>query len=104
VKLTILQRAQELIFGDRAKSYGPASENHGNTAAFYRLWVTARYQGQAFQDDAFDSLAFNIGQKLSRLAFNLRTTGRIHEDSVLDGAGYFGLFEKVQAEIDEAAK
>lgn len=103
-KPSILQRAHDVIYGDRAKSYGKASENHANTAAFMGAWFGARYPGLKIEDvlfDAYDTCAVNIGQKLARLAFNLRTYRKLHDDSVVDGAGYFGNFEKIADELKE---
>lgn len=93
----VLEEANRVVYGDRAKSYGKACENHANTGDFYDAWLQARYGDgpQNMGTDAYDVCAFNIGQKLARLAHALKTTGKIHRDSVVDGAGYFANMEKI---------
>ena len=71
------------VTGDaRPSAYGPAPLNHGCTGALVQMYLQRRY-GPASRFDALDVCAFNILQKISRLA-NTPT----HHDSLVDIAGY----------------
>lgn len=96
----VLSQAEALVYGDRAKAYGSADENHSSVARQFSAWLDTRYpDGTPGDLDAFDSLAFNVYQKLARLAHSLRTdVDNPHMDSIVDGAGYFGVMGKV---VDE---
>ena len=84
----ILDKASELVSGDRRDDYGPPTLNHGATADMFNGYLARRYGVYTGDDpvvslDAQDVCVFNICQKLSRLA---NTPG--HKDSLVDIAGY----------------
>jgi len=103
--MSILTDAQEAVDGARARDYGHPAANHGTTAEMFRQWRQRRY-GAPFGEtdfDAIDVCAFNIIQKLSRLA-----NTPDHLDSLVDIAGYARNWEMIleatpmsQEEIDE---
>lgn len=104
---SILQKAHDLVYGDRAASYGSADENHTNIMNQFDCWINMRYGGSYPGDglDAFDSLAFNVYQKMSRLAHSLgKDPNAPHMDSIVDGAGYFGVMGKIIEERAARAK
>ena len=55
------------IVEERGKSYGPPSENHSCTAAFWRDYIKRRY-GVEIPLDPEDVCWFNVLQKISRQA------------------------------------
>lgn len=83
----ILQEASELINGQRAKDYGPASENFQRIADLF-----AAYLGDTDTDDldTYDVANMMILVKLARL----KSAG-YHRDSYADIAGYAALAEKI---------
>lgn len=80
--MSILDEAQAAVNGPRQKDYGHPSVNHGCTAALVQAYLQRKY-GPAARFDALDVCAFNICQKLSRLA-----NTPDHHDSLVDIAGY----------------
>lgn len=79
--MDVLQEAQRAVEGARHKAYGTPAENHPCTAEMFRVWRERRGADRPF--DAVDVCAFNIIQKLSRLA-----NAPDHRDSLVDIAGY----------------
>lgn len=53
---------------ERGHVYGDPTENHSCTAALFEHWLERRYRGEYCNLDAIDTIAFNIMQKMSRLA------------------------------------
>ena len=95
----VLAEAEKLVYGDRAAAYGPADENHTNIVKLFQVWVDMRYPGGSSDLDSYDSCVFNLCQKLSRLAHSLRVNPNApHRDSLVDGAGYFGVMGKIAEE------
>jgi len=80
--MRFLDRVAEKVHGPRQQDYGPPSENHAATAAFWRTYVLRRY-GVSVDFDVAAVCAMNRLQKESRLA---ETPD--HEDSLEDIAGY----------------
>lgn len=78
----ILDAAKEAVHGDRNRDYGHPIVNHTCTAKMFGAFY-ARRHGVAVTFDAIDVCAFNICQKLSRLA-----NSPDHVDSLIDIAGY----------------
>lgn len=71
------------VTGDaRPSAYGAPHLNHGATGALVQTYLQRRY-GPAARFDAVDVCAFNILQKISRLA-----NTPSHHDSLVDIAGY----------------
>lgn len=87
---TILEDAQEAIFGARNVSYGHPRDNFGHTA---KLW--SAHKGVEFS--AQDVAEFMVLVKLSRLQ------NGYHRDSVVDIAGYAGTIERLQEPVEELA-
>lgn len=86
----ILQRAHELINGDRAAEYGPASESFQAIADLWSTWLSFKYkQDIALTGDDVASMMINLKQ--IRLAQN-----PMHRDSQVDIAGYAGLMGVIQ--------
>ena len=77
----ILDTAKEAVHGDRARDYGHPAVNHTCTADLFRAYLHRRYGTAKF--DAIDVCAFNILQKISRIA-----NTPDHVDSLVDLAGY----------------
>jgi hypothetical protein len=73
-----LDKAKEIVCGDRARDYGRPSENHGSTAG---LWNAYLRLPPGFLDER-DVCVMNILQKMSRDRWS-----RI-DDNPVDWAGY----------------
>lgn len=91
-KKPLLQRANELIGGDRQKDYGGKLQNFSQIAMLWTgTFATKLAPGQAF---TAEDVALGMMQvKIARLA-----KSPDHEDSILDVAGYAGCYEAVQNE------
>lgn len=83
---SVLQEAEELVNGDRQKTYGPPAINLSKIA---ELW--AAYLGVPIT--MVDACAMMVILKIARL----KKLG-YHRDSVVDAAGYMGLAEMVSEE------
>jgi hypothetical protein len=71
------------IMDERQSDYGSPADNHGLTAALWDLWIEARTRNTRNPDPTpEDVCAFNVIQKLSRLANGTK------DDSWQDIAGY----------------
>ena len=81
---TILQEADEIINGERAKDYGPASENFKRIA---ELWSVVL--GQEITPEHVVLCMIQV--KVARLC-----NSPDHRDSVMDIAGYAGCWEKIR--------
>lgn len=79
--MSVLKEADAAVNGPRARDYGHPSDNHGCTASMMQAYLARRYGSAHF--DELDVCAFNMLQKVSRLA-NTPT----HHDSLVDIAGY----------------
>jgi len=93
--MSVLDDAKNAVHGPRAADYGHPSVNHGTTAALMRAYLKRRY-GEA-QFDAVDVCAFNLLQKISRLA-----NTPDHYDSLVDIAGYAENWDMVRRGHQEA--
>lgn len=69
------------IVAERGSEYGTPSENHQVAADLLSTWATRRF-GSPIKFSAEDVCAFNVIQKLGRLAFKTK------DDGWLDVAGY----------------
>jgi hypothetical protein len=91
---TILETAARIVDGKRQEDYGHPIENHGCTHDMYALWMARAMPALARMDPeaagAIVVCAFNICQKLSRLANTPN-----HIDSLADIAGYARNWEMV---------
>lgn len=86
---SILDQAKAAVDGPRALDYGRPERNHGTTGAMFGVWLRRRQEAIQREgemhphEDAIRVCAFNICQKLSRLA-----NSPDHLDSLVDTAGY----------------
>lgn len=88
----LLQRANELIGGDRQQDYGDKLQNFAQIAMIWQGILATKLQpGEAIT--AEDVALCMIGVKMARLA-----KSPDHEDSILDVAGYAGCYEALQLE------
>ena len=81
----VLDRAKELINGERSKDYGDAYENHSRIASGWNIIVTGAIKSPGFLTPAHVALMMDW-VKTSRLIETIN-----HEDSWIDKAGYTGL-------------
>lgn len=84
---SFLDKAKEVIYGDRQKDYGSVSENFTRIAA---RWSAHLNRPISVEDVAI----MMIDLKLSRLA-----NSPTHEDSWTDIAGYVGCMDKYYEEL-----
>jgi hypothetical protein len=80
----ILDKAKEIIYGQRQDDYGPAIESHKRIAAIWSVVLGIEVTPEQV------ALCM-IGVKMARLR---NTPG--HEDSWLDIAGYVGVWDKMR--------
>jgi len=83
--MSILTKANNLINGQRADLYGPPSIGWGNVA---KLW--GAHLG--IEVTTKDCLLMMVLLKVSREKY------KEDEDNLIDGAGYFGVIEKLLKE------
>lgn len=88
----ILQRANELIGGERQKDYGAKLQNFSQIAMLWQGTLAAKLLPDA-RITPEDVALLMIQVKIARLA-----KMPDHEDSVLDIAGYAGCYEALQLE------
>jgi len=97
---TILEHAQQLIYGERNKVYKHPNENFANIANLWNAYFTAilgrpdvsstlSVEGK-FRVNQIDVAYMNILQKVARGA-----TAQTHLDTVVDVAGYAGCIERI---------
>lgn len=91
----ILQEASELINGQRAKDYGPVTDNFGRIADLFWAYLGGGSEGGIGDQniDQYDVANLIILVKLARI----KNAG-YHRDSYADIAGYAALAEKVNDE------
>ena len=88
----LLQRANELIGGDRQRDYGNKLQNFSQIAMLWQGTLATKLQASA-QITAEDVALCMMQVKIARLA-----KSPDHQDSILDIAGYAGCYEAVQLE------
>ena len=84
---TVLEEAQGLIYGDRQKAYGSATENFTNTAVGWTILLGKKLNS--------DITAEEVGLMMIWLKM-CRETNKKGRDNLVDIAGYTGCIEKVQ--------
>lgn len=89
---SILQTAEELIHGDRAKEYGPPLLNHERIATLWSAYLQ-------HEVTASDVATMMILLKVARLK-----TGHGTRDTWIDIAGYAGLLELIDTAEKARAK
>ena len=87
----ILQEAEQIIYGDREKTYGTPGKNLQAIADFWTVHLRHKYNfnGEVTMDDVCQMM---ILVKQARLI-----NDPTHHDSQVDTAGYIALQERVQA-------
>lgn len=88
---SILQEAERLINGERAKTYGDASES---------FWDIADRWSQEIKEKLKEPLtAFEVAHLMMQMKLSRAKRG-FHRDSYVDIAGYAGLTEKLPWSLD----
>lgn len=83
----VLKTAESLITGDRAKTHGPALENHMNIAA---LW--SAYLGVEISP-------FQAAINMALLKLARTKTGEDNDDDLVDAAAYIALAAQIREEM-----
>jgi hypothetical protein len=86
----ILREAEEIIFGDREKTYGNPAFNLESIAEFWMLYIARTHNVQVPLTPT-DICYLMVLLKLARLMNSPE-----HEDSQRDGIGYFALASRIQ--------
>ena len=87
----ILNKAKELVCGDRAKDYGDATVNHMRIAQFWNAWVMNRtWQGPL--------TAYDVSMMMALVKF-ARCPQKPSHDSHVDIAGYAAVSEKIYEDL-----
>ena len=98
IKKPLLQRANELIGGQRQSDYGNKLQNFSQIAMLWTGSIAHKLQpGQAITPE--DVALCMMQVKIARLA-----KSPDHEDSILDVAGYAGCYEAIGLERKEPQK
>lgn len=87
LETTVLQEAQGLIYGDRQKAYGSASENFRNTAQGWTTLLSRKLTSPITEEEVGWMMVW------------LKMARQIHKpqrDNLVDACGYLGCIEKVQ--------
>lgn len=87
---SILEEAQEIIYGDREKTYGSPDKNLLTIAEYWTTYLARKYDLDV-DLDANDVCVMMTLLKLSRLGNSPE-----HRDSKVDTAGYIALMQRVQ--------
>ena len=87
--MNILEEAQNIIYGDREKTYGHPSKNLDVIADMWNAYMKGRITMEDYLLNAKDVAAMMILLKAARLANN-----QTHRDSVVDICGYAALIER----------
>ena len=90
-KKSVLQEAEEIIYGDREKTYGHPSKNLQTIADMWTSYVNSASGGVLgeLEFSAQDVAVMMILLKAARLANDMS-----HRDSVVDICGYAALIER----------
>lgn len=87
---SILEEAQEIIYGDREKTYGSPDKNLKLIAEYWTTYINHK-RGEIVDLDVNDVCVMMVLLKLSRLS-----NSPDHRDSKVDTAGYIALMQRVQ--------
>jgi len=86
---TILQEADDIIYGDREKTYGHPSKNFDATADLWNGWLAAKYGPDAVMLDCYDVAMMMVLLKVAREA-------HLHKrDNLVDLCGYAACIQKI---------
>lgn len=87
-KVSVLQQANEIIYGDREQTYGNPAVNLSTIASYWSTHLSAKYQ-QNIQLTTDDVTVMMMQLKIARLANSPK-----HEDSLVDICGYAALADR----------
>lgn len=90
--MTILEEADQIIYGDREQTYGKPSKNLECIAQLWTAYLTNRKNSDE-ELGAVDVAAMMTLLKIARLA-----NSPDHRDSLVDAVGYLALIERCQDE------
>ena len=92
---TILEEADQIIYGDREQTYGKPSKNLDCIAQLWTAYLTNRKNSDE-ELGAVDVAAMMTLLKIARLA-----NSPDHRDSLVDAVGYLALIERCQVSDDD---
>jgi hypothetical protein len=90
---SILEEAQEIIYGDREKTYGNPRKN---LAAIASLWEMYLYHKGLLLENSEELRPEDVALMMMLLKVARMINDPTHRDSLVDLAGYAGLIERVQ--------
>jgi len=88
-KVSVLEEAHKIIYGDREKTYGKPSKNLEVIADMWTAYVSSRFGEKDGHFTAKDVAVMMILLKAARLG-----NSPDHRDSVVDICGYAALIER----------
>lgn len=91
VQVSVLQEANEIIYGDREKTYGAPNKNLNMIADYWSVHLSSKYDVD-IQLTPDDVCGMMILMKQARLA-----NDPTHRDSLVDICGYSALQERVRS-------
>lgn len=95
--MTILEEAQDLVYGPREKQYSPPQRDYAKTAMIWTgLLLEKLRPGEVIT--AREAVLMMVGMKLSREVF------RHHRDNLVDGAGYLACAERIVEAEEEGTE
>jgi len=89
-KVSILDEAKEIIYGDREKTYGSPEKNLCAIAVYWSNHLYTRF-GVYLDITGSDVCVMMTLLKAARLGNDLK-----HRDSLVDAVGYLALLERIQ--------
>ena len=89
--INILKEAEQIIYGDREKTYGHPSVNLDNIAKFWTIYLDAKFDACKIELEAEDVATMMTLLKIARLI-----NQPDHRDSLVDAAGYLALIERIK--------
>lgn len=87
----ILQKAADLVGGDRAESYGPMEENFDRISVLWNAWLQIR------RDPAAPLAPEDIGYMMMLMKLARTQSGPYSPDTAIDMAGYAGCAGQIAA-------
>ena len=96
---TIFDVANDLIYGDRNKSYGHPRDNFATTAQMWNAYIDRRQAShEARSDDAFKLEPVDVAYMLALVKMSRLASNPDHSDSRIDICGYIGCAERLDEE------
>lgn len=83
-----IDKAKEIIYGDREKTYGDPARNLQKIAQQWQLYITQKF-GTAVMLDAEDVCYMMADLK------KVRQMNDHHPDNLVDGIGYLALIDRI---------